>query len=390
MAGIRAGLVFSALGVAVLVGFVGVCFAQDMPSAVAPAPVPAPVTPAPAPTPAVPAPNAATSPSPGLAPTIPASPQKLGAAQLDQLVAPIALYPDPLLGQVLMASTYPIEVVEAARWARVPAKSGLGVGSLTAALKTKQWDPSVMALVPFPGLLAVMADKLEWTDQLGDAFLAQGDAVMTAVQRLRHAALAAGNLKATPECHCIILTSGDTISILPSDDELAAVPVYNPAVVYGSWADSGHPPVAFPLPPGFAFAPGVAVGFEPAIEVALYRPLWGWASIDWAHRHILVDNARYAAIVPGHPAFADGVWLHDSTPRHPVALIPPAAATHHGHARNPEGPVVRRFAMAHPPRPFFMPRRHALGLPPGTIVPPPPPPHHAAIGWPYDGYRRYW
>jgi hypothetical protein len=372
MAGIRAGLVFSALGVAVLVGFVGVCFAQDMPSAVAPAPVPAPVTPAPAPTPAVPAPNAATSPSPGSAPTIPPSPQKLGAAQLDQLVAPIALYPDPLLGQVLMASTYPIEVVEAARWARVPAKSGLSVGALTAALKAKQWDdPSIMALVPFPGLLAVMADRLEWT-----------------VQRLRHAALAAGNLKATPECHCIILTSGNTISILPADDELAAVPVYNPAVAYGRWADSGYPPVAFPLPSGFVFAPGVVVGFEPAIEVALYRPLWGWASIDWAHRHILVDNARYAAIVPGHPAFADGVWLHEAPQRHPIALIPPAVATHHGHARNPEAPVVRRFAMAHPPRPFFMPRRHFLGLPPGTIVPPPPL-HHAAIGWPYDNYRRY-
>jgi hypothetical protein len=219
----------------------------------------------------------------------------------------------------------------------------------------------------------------------GETFLAQPADLMAAIQQLRRAALAAGNLKAPPECHCIIQSSADIIAILPSDTDLVSVPVYNPTVAYGAWADSTYPPVAFPAPSGFAFAPGIVVGFAPAVEIALYGPLWGWGSIDWADRRIVVDNARYAALAPGHPAFAGGVWIHESTPRH-IAAHP---AHPRGPARASAASSARRFAMVRPARPTSAPRHHVAGLPPGTIVPPPPPAHHAAIAWPRDEYQRY-
>jgi hypothetical protein len=374
MLGRRLATVAAALTASVICGTVGIAGAQDMPPVLAPPP-----SPAQPPLSAVSIPPA--SPSPAA--------QALGWAPLDQLVAPIALYPDPLLGQVLMASTYPLEVVEAARWTRVPANRGLRAVALGAALKTKDWDPSVAALVPFPGVLSVMADKLEWTERLGDAFLAQEADVMAAVQRLRHAALAAGSLKATPQCHCVIQTAGDIISILPSDADLTSVPVYNPTVAYGTWADSGYPPITFPPPPGFAFPPGLSFGFEPAIEVALFGRLWGWGSIDWPNHRIVVDGARYAAVAAGRPAFPGGVWVHDYTPRHiatvtaPTVLRGPARTPA---ARTPAARGVRKFAMAHPPRYSGVPRHHVSALPRGTILPPPPPLRHAAIGWLRDGY----
>jgi len=285
---------------------------------------------------------------------------------------------------VLMAATYPQEIAEAARWVRVPANRALGSGALVVVLRTKGWNASVMALVPFPGLLATMADKLDWTGQLGNAFLGHQADVMAAVQRLRHAALAAGSLKATPECHCVIQTSGDIISIQPANAELVAVPIYNPAAVYGAWADPAHAPAAFPLPPGFA-ALGNAVGFGAAIEVALFGPVWGWDSIDWPNRRIVVDNRRYAALLPGHAAFADGVWVHEAPPPHRLAGGAASSAPHTAHHAKPG--VIRHFAAMHPPPsypPYWWSPRHSVwGLPPGTIVPPPP--YHAFRDW-RDGY----
>jgi Protein of unknown function (DUF3300) len=125
-------------------------------------------------------------------------------------------------------------------------------------------------------VLAVMANQVQWMEQLGNAFLAQQSDVMASVQRLRHAALAAGNLKVTLECHCIIQTSGDQIVILPTDPKLVCIPVYNPKFVYGTWWEPAYPPVIFPLPVGFAYAPGFWIGFEPPIEVTVFGPLWGW------------------------------------------------------------------------------------------------------------------
>ena len=156
-----------------------------------------------------PAPNAAPvpPPSPGAAPAS----ALLTQAQLAQLVAPIALYPDPLLAQILMASTYPLEVVEAARWVNVNGNRALKGDALTAAMQAQNWDPSVKALVPFPRVLQIMSDQLQWTQALGNAFLAQQADVMAAVQSLRQEAMAAGNLRQTPQCRCMIHSSAGEI-----------------------------------------------------------------------------------------------------------------------------------------------------------------------------------
>ena len=249
----------------------GAAAAQDMPSAAT-----APSAPSQAAASAPPqTAEAPPAPLPQPGPPAPAA-SPLNKARLEQLVAPVALYPDPVLTEVLMASTYPLEVVEAERWERQPANRSLKGDALTNALKVQNWDPSVMALVPFPKLLALMADKLEWTQALGNAFLAQQAEMMSAVQSLRHDAMAAGNLKATPQCHCVIQTSGEIISILPSDSSVVCIPVYNPKVAYGAWPEPDYPPYYFPVPAGFAYDPGYPIGFWPVIEIADIWPLWGW------------------------------------------------------------------------------------------------------------------
>lgn len=158
----------------------GIVFAQAMPGPSSPAPVIPPAAPSSA-APASPPPQANAQPAPAQP-----APQKLGEAQLDQLIAPVALYPDPILSQVLVASTYPLEVVEAAHWVQQPANKSLTGDALTEGLKTQNWDPSVMALVPFPRVLAMMADRVQWTEQLGNAFLAQQADIMAEVQKFRH------------------------------------------------------------------------------------------------------------------------------------------------------------------------------------------------------------
>src|SRR5258708_29820818 len=208
---------------------------------------------------------------------------------------------------------------------------------------------------------------------------------MTAVQHVLHAAPTAGNLKATPQCHCVIRTSDDIISIQPDEAELVSVPVYNPAVVYGNWAAAAYPPTAFPIPLGFVLTPGNVVGFNSAIEVALFGPIWGWGSVDWPNRRIRVDEARYAALQPGHVAFAGGVWVHETSPLRKIAHNAPSVATHHGH--HAKTAAQKRFALTHspPPPPYWWdPRYRGWGPPPRPSLPPPPP-RHLARNW-YDGY----
>jgi hypothetical protein len=312
----------------------GAAAAQDMPATQGPPPAAA-AAPIPTPTPpAVEQQNAAAAPqamAPLPGPATPAA-HPLGKAQLEQILAPIALYPDPLLSQVLMASTYPLEIVEADRWVRVPANAALKDGALTDALKQQNWDPSVKALVPFPKLLSLLADKLEWTEALGNAFLAQQADVMDAVQALRHSAMQAGNLKVTPQCHCVIQTSGEMISILPSDSSQVCIPVYNPRVAYGPWPWPDYQPDYFPEQAGFAFEPGFAVGYWPVIEVAAFGPLWGWAWFDWGHHDVTVDRGRFTA-VGGRAAFAGNNWVHDPGHRGGVGYRDPAVTGRFGAAR---------------------------------------------------------
>jgi len=194
--------------------------------------------------------------------------------ELDQILAPIALYPDALLTQVLMASTYPLDVVNADRWAKKN-KDKKG-DAFAKALEAQPWDPSVKSLVNFPQVLTMMSEKLDWTQKLGDAFLAQQKDVMDSIQKLRAQAQASGNLKTTKEQ--VVKVEKQVIIIESASPQVIYVPAYNPTVVYGVWAYPAYPP--YPVyPPGyvattaaFSFAAGVAVGAA-----------WGyaWGQANW-------------------------------------------------------------------------------------------------------------
>jgi hypothetical protein len=180
--------------------------------------------------------------------------------ELDQLLAPIALYPDNVLTQIFIASTYPLEVVQAERWMKQ--NKSLKGDALKAALDKQPWDDSVKALVTFPDVLSMMSEKLDWTQKLGDAFLAQQKGVMDTVQQLRRKAAESGNLKSTKEQE--VKKEGDIIIIQPVNPQVVYVPVYNPTVVYGPWPYPAYPPYpVYVYPPGaamFTFTMGVAIG----------------------------------------------------------------------------------------------------------------------------------
>jgi hypothetical protein len=259
---------------------------------------------------------AMSPPTSGLPAANAAAAQPLSAARLNQLVAPIALYPDPLLAQILMASTYPLEVVQAARWVGVPANRALTGDALAGALAEQNWDPSVKALVAFPEVLENMSIRLQWTEDLGNAFLVQKADVMSAVQQLRHQALATGNLRTSQQCDCRVEASGDTVAIPTAEPEAVRVPVYGPEV-YGPWSDPDYPPDFFPGPAGFAYLPGFSIGFGAPVDLAFFGPLWGWSRVDWRHREIAVDRHRFV-LAAGHAAFAGSVWIHDPAHRRGV------------------------------------------------------------------------
>jgi len=176
----------------------------------------------------------------------PAAPQAalFRIEELEQLVAPIALYPDALLAQILMACTYPLEIVSAARWVEV--NPTLQDQALEDALQTQPWDPSVKSLTAFPQVLTMMNDKLDWTQKLGDAFLAQQKDVMDAVQGLRTKAQSQGNLQTTTEQKVIVEQPAGSqttiVKIEPANPQVVYVPTYNPTVVYGAWPYPAYPP----------------------------------------------------------------------------------------------------------------------------------------------------
>jgi hypothetical protein len=241
--------------------------------------------------------------------------------QLDQILAPIALYPDELLAQVLMASTYPLEIVQADRWAREPANAALKGDQLAAALEQQPWDPSVKSLVPVPQVLQMMSDKLDWTQQLGDAFLAQQQDVMTSVQRLRKQAEAAGSLSTTQQQ--VVTTQAQTIVIQQANPQIIYVPVYNPTVVYGAWLYPAYPPYYYPPPPAYYAGSALLRGMAFATGVAIVNNLWGWGHCDWHGGNVNVNVNRYnqininninhgrAATLPAN----GGKWQHDSSHR---------------------------------------------------------------------------
>ncbi|HEY7318537.1 MAG TPA: DUF3300 domain-containing protein [Candidatus Binatia bacterium] len=204
--------------------------------------------------------------------------------EIDALVAPIALYPDELLSQIFMASTYPLEVVEASRWAKQ--NKNLKGDALAQALEKQDWDPSVRSLVNFPDVLNNMSEKLDWTQKLGDAFLEQQKEVMDAVQRLRAKAQAAGNLETTEQQKVIV--EEKIIKIEPASPQVVYVPTYNPTVVYGAWPYPAYPPYPW-YPPGYVFGSMFAFGAGVALGAA-----WGyaWGGCNWGRGNVDINVNR--------------------------------------------------------------------------------------------------
>ena len=262
--------------------------------------------------------------------------------QLDQLLAPIALYPDPLLAQIMMAATYPLEIVEAERWVQDPNNSRLRGDGLAAALQQQTWDPSVKSLVPFPQILVMLNSRLDWTQAIGNAFLAQQAAVMDSVQRLRAQAQAAGTLQSGPQE--TVSADGQNIMIEPANPDQVYVPYYNPSSAYGSWANPDYPPTYFPPPPGYGYTAGSGIYF--GIGVGVLAGLWGWDRWDWMHHDIAIDPERYNginsyAIAHDHrPAYSGTIWQHD--PAHRVGVPYVNQAVQQQFERAPAGSVDAR------------------------------------------------
>ena len=258
-------------------------------------------------------------------------------AQIDQWVAPVALYPDSLLSQVLMASTYPANVAQAVQWSHDnPLKQG---DAAIQAVSDQPWDASVKSLVAFPQLMALMGENPQWVQNLGDAFLAQPQDVMDSLQRLRQRAQETGSLKSSTEQKVITTTkkavpvkqtvtapvipsntvstaipvitepATTVISIEPGNPDVVYIPNYNPTVVYGNWANTAYPPVYLPPPAGEPFVDSFVRGFGYSMGVATTYALF--SSIDWDdddhdHHH---DDDDYHHHDGGH---RDGNgWQHN-------------------------------------------------------------------------------
>jgi hypothetical protein len=236
--------------------------------------------------------------------------------ELEQILAPLALYPDSLLSQILMASTYPMEVVQAERWARQ--NKDLQGDALNAALEKENWDPSVKSLVNFPQVLTRMSDKLDWTQKLGDAFLAQQKDVMDSVQKLRSRAQEQGALKTTEQQ--AVKTEQQAVVIESADPNLIYVPVYNPDEVYGEWPYEDYPPYGYYpedyydddewYPAGSGFALGAA---------------WGYArgNPDWNRGDIVTP-------------YGSGKWQHNPANRRGAPYRDSATAQKFNRASTPD------------------------------------------------------
>jgi hypothetical protein len=265
--------------------------------------------------------------------------------ELDQLLAPIALYPDSLIAQILMASTYPLDVVNAARFAKQNAN--LKGDALTKALEAQSWDPSVKSLVNFPQVLTMMNEKLDWTQKLGDAFLAGEKPVMDTIQSLRAKAQAAGNLKTTQEQKVIV--QDKIIVIEPASPQVVYVPAYNPTVVYGTWPYPAYPPYYY-YPPGYVAARS-AFWFGSAVALGA---AWGyaWGSPNWNNGHVhynynqnvnINTNINRNVYANQLPANAQGNWQHNAANRKGVPYGNQAVAQKYNQA-SPSQQVQARQA----------------------------------------------
>jgi Protein of unknown function (DUF3300) len=307
--------------------------------------------------------------------------------QLDQMLAPIALYPDPLLTELLMAATFPQQIIDAEKWLQDPNNAALTGDALVAALQPLAWDPSVKSLAAFPQIIGMMNNHFDWTQALGLAFANQQAETMARIQFLRQRAVAAGQLKSTPQLR--ISSERSYVVIEPVDPAMIYVPVYNPVKVYGQWPDHDYPPVFVPPPPNlYSGEIGAAIGFS--IGFAVAGPLWGWGHPDWSQHEVVIDPKRYTNITSAteitnnHIAIENNVWHRTAA----VAEVPEPARPHPPTATAPHPPgtvtpaaiILPKPSVAHPPgAPPAHPTEPAVAHPPGA---PPPHPTEPAVAHP--------
>lgn len=256
--------------------------------------------------------------------------------ELDQILAPIALYPDALLSQVLMAATYPLEVVEAARWSK--ANPSLKGDAAVAAVKDKNWDVSVMSLTAFPQVLVQLDDHLDWTQKLGDAMIGQEQDVADSIQRLRAKAADAGNLKSGKEQTVAFQGSGDDrmIVIEQADPNVIYVPAYNPSWAYGSWPYPAYPPVYYPPPPGYGYGAALVGGFLFGAGILATGALFGGWNWGRGNSYVNVNVNRAVSInnnFDRNRFTNNNRWQHDPGHRRGVAYRDPATSQRFGQNR---------------------------------------------------------
>lgn len=241
---------------------------------------------------------------------------KFSKEQLDQMLAPVALYPDALLSQLLMASTYPDDVAAAAQWSAKNTK--LSGDAAVNAVQDQPWDPSVMSLVGFPSVMDMMGRQPDWVRSVGDAFLDQPEDVMNSVQRLRAQAKAAGTLTSNAQQKVSTQTEGGNtiVTVEPASPSTVYVPSYDPSTAYGTWPYPSYPPAYYPPPPGSVFGTALVSGLAFGAGVAITNSLWG--GFDWGHNDVDIDVNRYNNINVNRKLDASQRnvnWNHDASRR---------------------------------------------------------------------------
>jgi len=277
--------------------------------------------------------------------------------QLDSLVSPIALYADPLVAQVLAAGTYPLDVVEANRW--LQANSNLTGTALTDAAQQQDWDASVQALIVFPSVVQMLDNNLKWTTDLGNAFLAQEQDVMDAVQRQRQSASNSGKLVSSPQ-ETVQTSEEDgkrVIVIQPAQPEVIYVPVYNPAAIWGPPVYNPWPVFWYPPRPPAVIIGGGIFSFWFSIPVSRYFRTWGgWDSwgwgCGWGNRSVVINNNFYIRNnyrVPNN-VFRNGAsrWTHNPRYRAGVPYSNRRVATRFGVPAGNRRPAARPSPASRP------------------------------------------
>ncbi len=313
---------------------------------------------------------------PGSSASSPQAVQGFSQQELDQMLAPIALYPDPLLSQILMASTYPLEVVEAARWTRAhPEQTG---DEAVRSVQQRDWDPSVKSLVAFPRILQTLDEHLEWTENLGEAFLSDQSRAMETVQKLRQKAYAAGNLQSNDRIR--VETEGQIIIVEPANPDIVYVPYYDPTVIYGIWWWSDYPPFYWAPWPGYVVRSGYAWGAGTVVITGFF-----FGDCDWHAyrvRIVNVNNYYYPRLVPDRDDAmrrvppTPGFWRHDPEHRRGAQYHAVQLRNEYGQTGSAATPVRRSSGVQQSPAVLSIPEsRHggatSAGSGAGAVVPPP-------------------